>query len=947
MAGEIDVKKLAMALSEQLGRRQASDHSLPTGRDAGRSSSPTDARAAQQANQLLQERVKLTKELAETQSEMLDTQKKLNVEEAATRRSTETVRDLQKDIGKIEKELLKTERQFKTVNKRKTEDAREHAKALREQMDRGKQILADQKRQRDEMIKAGRESKKNFNQARQQNAKLAQQSMSARQKLNSARQMSQQLRNLQPGQQSSTANVLAGQNGFGRQALDTFRSFKDQQRQASLRQAMGDVGKPPTRTAMMRNAMSSSGMGAGGGAVGNVLSGFAEGGWGGAAVSVAKEGAKMAIDADDKLLKLSANYLKFSNKIPTSTGDAIVSLQDFEHQFKDSYVSVLDDTKGMGVGFQDAYDRLSFMSRAFRPQGEDMKDVLSKLSSDSFKFAASMGQSSEAISQSMEEDFRKFGSSAKKVSTDMAEVYETITDANRAFGKDLGQSIIRMDEFSDIIFSSARRADLWSLNYGEVAKLLTTIATEGTKAGLGEEKRQQMAKGLTDFTMGHQDTYLNVKAGERILNKFNGMGGGTDLDAIREEMGKRGDIDKQQIAGLSIALKRRRSGGNASVNNELAAKASAGSKLGMEAQLEALQKDFLDRIGTDEGKTKLLNQKLNLNDEVLASQLVESLKSGDIAKAMKQLGGPSGAAAGAAYQGKAAQGGLTVNEFAARGVVDSFGNLAAATAELTKVTITAGHAIDLMAASFGSDDAKKRLAERESLRAKQATMSSPAMLGESKAVRELYDQNSTLNPAQEMNSGLFSTTDLHQYAKDQRGRISTDSVKMFDLMQKSGGAISQNDASKIVSTYNDDQDQQVSEILASDASYGDKIDQLQKLGVPKDVIDDLVRMKRAPGKAGVAALMRESRGQPTPMPAPTPVSGFSEMSGNMSSIQSQAPNMSTPTLQISSANGTVNALNDTGEFTITGKLVQKNSEKAAAENFSKAASSAPQVPSGQ
>jgi hypothetical protein len=565
------------------------------------------------------------------------------------------------------------------------------------------------------------------------------------------------------------------------------------------------------------------------GTLGNVISGLASGAMKGAGAGIPgmligavtegggaliKEGIKAAADMDDKLLRLAGNYVKFTGQIPKSNSEAVVSLAEFHGMFRDTYRDTIEQTRLMGVSVDATRERIAAMSKAFRPMGAEAGKVMTQLAVDSFKFQTAFGKTGEEMTSIMEDSFRNFSSSGEKISEQMASIYNVFQAGNDVFKKELGSNIIRMDEFSKITFESARRADLWSFNYGEVAKKLTTIAALASKAGMAEERRQKIAKGIIDFQTGTQSELFNILGGRKEIESRGDKFAKMDRKDVVKELSKDYDTAAaEQMADVYSEL------GKGKISKDMAAKyigsMIGGSTKGMQYQDAAL-KDILKQTSGDmasqiETLRALLAEKgVSLNDgELLFVMKNLTDKNSTLDKELarlnennKKLDPKTGQPISQKKAFDDASKGMEAIQYASNGVIDSSKNLAEAFTELNVKLKLTGAALDIMAATFGDEDAKKRVAFSR-LQKTEEFKTLP------KEIQQIASE------------GGFDPKDFVKMMDEQHGLRSSDAFLKANLKRTSG--VSDDIAAKMVNYYREKQKHLIDDIMKSAATDDQKL----------------------------------------------------------------------------------------------------------------------------
>lgn len=361
--------------------------------------------------------------------------------------------------------------------------------------------------------------------------------------------------------------------------------------------------------------------------------------WGaaiGAALGVAITGAKklvgVAADTGDKILKLSGDYAKATNQIPDSADAAGKQLQKLGGEFAEAYTDAFTQNLKLGVSFDDTYDSIKRLSRAIRPVGEDAAKTLGTMSKDTQAFAASLDVSADVIEGAMTTNMLGLGKTAKQTSEDLGSMYSTVTAANKEFSDELGGTRLRMDAFTDIMFESARKGDLWSLNYKEVGKQLAYIGVQATKAGIAQERLQKLMKIETGILTDTNDQFMVHEQGAKELAASQKLiKGKTDKEAESALTERYGSAEIAKAAMRTLKEVEKQGGNAGGMQNIEFGQLTAGTATGTQSRLDAIRKQLGSVSEEGGGRTALVAQKYGLENNLpLARELTELLmKSAD------------------------------------------------------------------------------------------------------------------------------------------------------------------------------------------------------------------------------------------------------------------------------------------------------------------------------
>lgn len=494
-----------------------------------------------------------------------------------------------------------------------------------------------------------------------------------------------------------------------------------------------------------------------GGNVGSFLANVATGNVAGAAIDLGKAAADAAMTIDDKLSKLSANYIKATGTISDSNEEAIASIRSMNQNFKVAYSDSIESLMRFGISHDRAYEAVARFSKSIQPSMKDQGAALTRLAKDSYQYATMLDSTQEETAANMEAAFQQFGHGAKEVSRDLQSVYGVLDAANDRTVAGFDRAIVRMKDFSNIIFESSRKADLWSFSYEDVSSLLGALAQKTATAGMAEEKRQKIAKGIVGFTQGGGPEWINQMAGQAFMtNMMAQVGGasGADLDELLKKKGYKDETVRRNIAERIEGVRKGQPAALAGqslltqISNEdsqralltEAQKVLAGIGTGpgaVEGRMQIMKQFFPDM---DEGSRQYVQR------ELLGGAGTQT--GGDIDALLKEMARLR--EEGAKKQPKT---GAEAISAASEGLSNSMKELLASQAELALVTGLAGDATWMLAQVIGKDKVGPNPMERAKMLKANASRS--------KSVKEGIEK-SGLNPLDVAQIGVMADNDTLQ-----------------------------------------------------------------------------------------------------------------------------------------------------------------------------------------
>lgn len=700
-------------------------------------------------------------------------------------------------------------------------------------------------------------------------------------------------------------------------------------------------GGPGGKAGALGAGLSAAG-GAGGG-LGDVLgsagTGAQVGGifgpWGtaiGAALGAAYEGAKklgaVAAETGDDILKLTGTYIKSTNQIEDDTDAAKENLVKFGDQFKDSYANAIVESKKFGKSVQEIFDTEMELTKTISTLGGENSKTISKMTSDTYAFAAALNVPAETIKSGINTNMMALGQTSDQTEKALASMYSSVTAANDAFAGSLKGSKIRMDSFTDIMFESARKADVWTLGYEEVEKTLLGVAKASAEAGFSEERRQKMMKSTATLLQDQSDQYSNIMIGQRAyikdLEMIKNLSPEKQLKAVQEKYGEQG-----AEARLKMLQRAQQTGGQM---NQLEAgrygEGVIGSKVGTQAKAESIRKDYLDKASGRESQLQIfkqLNEKAgnNLGGLELETAFDKFMKGND--EVVKALTGKQAAQAPGVKEGK--PGGAAITEEAASGMIQSTKNQYEANAQLVKIAglATAGiwglvTAMDAMNNTMASatDQVKHEAAAKK--KAIEEHTASTEVTGGQTAVADMYKKLG-VDPTQYMQAptrtfsprgGAHSTQmgpTISQFLQSQEYA----NLSKEDRVSKLQKAQNINDvqAKGLVEMNDQQQERVIKGIMTGVMTEENRREALKQQNVSQDRIEELVK------QGGSQSQMPA----PSGMPAPGTAATLQSTAGPMSSMQSQQTAVDAQKLKIDQAkliSGSTNI--DTGKTKLTVEL---------------------------
>jgi hypothetical protein len=464
------------------------------------------------------------------------------------------------------------------------------------------------------------------------------------------------------------------------------------------------------------------GGGGGGGFFGNVIgsaiAGGARGGvpgaFVGAGVEVIKKAVTIAGEVDDKLLQLSAARIKATSQIADNTQVAVHNLSDGANMFKDVYLDVLEEGAKFGVAPEASFEQIKKTIKSIKPVGKDAAETLKTLTNAVPRYAAALDLDSETVQQAITDNFLAFGAGASQIQKDLQDVYRTISTANQEFVDELGKAPLRMDDLSRTIFEASRRADMWQLNFREVAKSLVAVEAAATKAGMAEQRRAKMGKAVESITLGQGNMLLDVQAGASVRKKLEQRGlsqqavaGMTTEAAVKAVQEVLPDLKEGSAQALVEALKE--PGNSLAYLDKEIAEVTQGSAANQEARLESLR-TLMQRAVGPRAQMNVLNSLIKMTGfqgdlqqsdmRFLRSQL---MGTGKDARSMDEIKKDLEARV-AAREKEAGPGvpqGAGITEMAAKSIIASTANVGVVSVETMQVKATGGALSSLLDAAIG------------------------------------------------------------------------------------------------------------------------------------------------------------------------------------------------------------------------------------------------------